>query len=70
MSPFPCEVVAIFDPVIKYRRGSAWNQKKYVFISQVVGNNVQGLRYKFRKIVIDPLFFGQKIIKGCFLSVS
>ena len=29
-------------------------------------DNVQGLRSKFRKIVVDPLFFGQRIIKGCF----
>ena len=28
-------------------------------------DNVQGLRSKFRKIVVDPLFFGQRIIKGC-----
>ena len=34
-------------------------------------DNVQGLRSKFRKVLIDPLFFGQKIYKGLFfLSVS
>ena len=27
-------------------------------------DNVQGLRSKFRKIVIDPLLFGQKKYKG------
>ena len=29
-------------------------------------DNVQGLRSKFIKVVIDPLFFVQKITRGCF----
>ena len=36
------------------------------FMKLFKNDNVQGLRSKFIKVVVDPLFFGQKNIKGCF----
>ena len=43
-----------------------WLARRHWFNEIFKNDNVQGLRSKFRKIVIDPLFFGQRIVKGYF----
>ena len=41
-----------------------FDKKKSFFYKIFKNDNVQGLRSKFIKIVVDPLFFGQKNYKG------
>ena len=55
---------------VKQKLGVTFNFDKQDFIDFTKNDNVQGLRSKFIKVVLDPLFLGKKIIKGCFLSVS
>ena len=48
----------------KQKLGLTFNLDKQDVIDFTKFSNVQGLRSKFRKMVIDPLFFGQKKYKG------
>ena len=51
----------------KQKLGVTFNSDKQDVIDfyEIFKNdNVQGLRSKFMKVVVDPLFFGQKNIKG------
>jgi hypothetical protein len=49
----------------KQKLGVTFNfDKQDVIDLTKISKLVQGLRSKFRKIVIDPLFFGQKNDKG------
>ena len=44
----------------KKNLGVTFNFDKQDFIDFTKNDNVQGLRSKFIKVVLDPLFFGQK----------
>ena len=61
-----CILVAVGSSGIlkgKQKLGVTFNSDKQDVIDLKI-ENVQGLRSKFIKVVIDSLFFGQKIYKG------
>ena len=58
-------VVRDFESEAKTRCNFQFRLARRHWFNEIFKNdNVQGLRSKFRKIVLDPLFFGQKNYKG------